>query len=145
MNKLLLIFALTLATSLGASVDSELRLADDARIAAPPAGEADQLAPLLSAELSYGHADGRVQTKAEFLNATHSGRVVYRRYDYRDRVFTQLDENVATMSGRAELAVRVGEKDIAFRLRFLAIWKREEGAWRLFAYQSAKLPAPTLK
>lgn len=125
-----------------ATVQEEVRAADAARVMATIAGNIDRLAPLLSEHLSYGHADGRVQSKAELLAAVGSNRMKYEAYDYEELQITPLDDNVVTLSGRARLRGRLGPQLVAFRLRFLAVWRREDGAWRLFAYQSAQLPAP---
>lgn len=125
-----------------ASVQEEVRAADTARVMATIAGNVDRLAPLLSDHLAYGHADGRVQDKAELLAAVGSSRMKYEAYDYEELQITPLDDNVVTLSGRARLRARIGPQLVAFRLRFLAVWRREDGAWRLFAYQSAQLPAP---
>ncbi len=127
-------------SAVSASVESEVRAADDARISAIIAGDATRLDTLLSEQLSYGHADSRVEGKSEFLAATRSGYMIYRSYDYEERKFTPLSENVVTMSGRAKLAVSMGGVNISFNLRFLAIWQREDGIWQLRAYQSVRIP-----
>lgn len=131
--------ALSAATPLE---DAVLR-ADSARVAATIAGNADRLANLLSDDLRYGQADGRVQTKDEFLAAVLSNEMRYESYDYEELHLTPAGDDVATLSGRARIQVVQDGHPLSFRLRFLAVWKREAGAWRLFAYQSAQLPAPT--
>jgi ketosteroid isomerase-like protein len=55
---------------------------------------------------------------------------------------TRVTDDVALMSGRARLRASAGGVKVAFALRFLAVWRRESGAWRLFAYQSARLAEP---
>ncbi len=123
-----------------APLADDVRAADTARVMATIAGDVPRLAPLLSDELSYGHADGRVQTKADFLGAVQSTRVKYEAYDYEETKITRVDDDVATMTGRAKLRATAGGQHVAFRLRFLSVWRRESGVWRLFAYQSARLP-----
>jgi len=124
-----------------ATIEEEVRTTDAARIRATIAGEAERLAPLLSDRLSYGHADGRVQTKADFLDAVRSHHMRYESYDYEFLQIDRVTDEVAALSGRASLIVRIGEQHVAFRLRFLAVWHREADGWKLFAYQSAQLPA----
>jgi hypothetical protein len=123
-------------------IETAVRAADSARVKATIAGEVKQLAPLLSDQLTYGHADGRIQSKAELLAALGSNALSYETYDYEEMQVTPVDAEVATMTGRARLVVRAHDQRIAFRLRFLAVWHLEPGGWRLFAYQSAQLPAP---
>ena len=69
----------------------------------------------------------------------------YEAYDYDEMNISLLSEDVALINGRASLRVRMNEQQIAFRLRFLAVWHREAGTWRLNAYQSAQIPAPDSK
>jgi len=138
----ILLFIFGLLSPASASVAEDVRTADSNRVLATIAGDADRLADLLSDQLRYGHADGRVQTKEDFLAAVRSNRMRYEAYDYEELQITPTDDNVAILSGRASLRVRMGEQPFAFRLRFLAVWRRESTAWRLFAYQSAQLPSP---
>jgi ketosteroid isomerase-like protein len=121
-------------------LQEEVRTADTARIMATIAGDVTRLAPLLADALTYGHADGRVQTKADFLAAVRSNRLQYEAYDYEELHIVRASDDVAIMTGRAKVRAAAGNNRIAFRLRFLAVWRREDGAWRLSAYQSAPLP-----
>ncbi|MBS0663066.1 MAG: nuclear transport factor 2 family protein [Verrucomicrobia bacterium] len=127
-----------------ATPGDEVRAADTARVMATIAGQVDRLDPLLSSGLIYAHADGRVQTKAEFLAAVKSGRIKYDSYDYDDVKITPVTDEVVIMTGRARLRATAGAVSVAFSLRFQSVWRREDGAWRLFAYQSAKLAEPAV-
>lgn len=139
----LLLLVLATAPGFAASPQEEVRAADTARIMATIAGDAARLEPLLSDALSYGHADGRVQNKADFLAALKTVRVKYEAYDYEELHIARVSDDVATMTGRAKLRATAAGKTVAFRLRFLAVWRREDGAWRLCAYQSVPLPERT--
>ena len=125
------------------SLQEEVRAADTRRVMATIAGDADRVADLLSDDLRYGHADGRVQTKDEFLAAVRSSRMRYEAYDYEEMQIDRASDEIAITTGRASLRVRTTEQHLAFRLRFLAVWRHEAGNWRLLAYQSAQLPAST--
>jgi ketosteroid isomerase-like protein len=126
-----------------ASLQEDVRAADAQRVMATIAGDADRVANLLSDDLRYGHADGRVQTKDEFLAAVRSSRMRYEAYDYEEMQIDRASDDIAVITGRASLRVRTAEQHLAFRLRFLAVWRHEAGNWRLLAYQSAQLPAPS--
>ncbi|MCF7688542.1 MAG: nuclear transport factor 2 family protein [Cephaloticoccus sp.] len=141
----ILFFVFGVLTPVSASIAEDVRSADAKRVLATIAGDANRLADLLSEQLRYGHADGRVQTKEDFLAAVRSNQMRYEAYDYEELQITPTDDNVAILSGRASLRVRMGEQQFAFRLRFLAVWRHEGTAWRLFVYQSAQLPATTTK
>lgn len=122
-----------------ASLEDEVRAADTARVLATIGGNLARLDPLLSSALTYGHADGRVQTKAEFLAAVKGARFKYESYDYDDVKITRVTDEVAIMTGKARLRAKAGEIRVEFALKFLSVWRREDGGWRLFAYQSARL------
>jgi hypothetical protein len=127
-----------------ATLEEDVRVADTARVIATIAGNTSRLEPLLSDALIYAHADGRVQTKADFLQAVKTARIKYEAYDYDDVKVTRVTDEVALMTGRAHLRATAGGVHVAFALRFQSVWRREVGTWRLFAYQSAKLSEPAV-
>jgi hypothetical protein len=122
------------------SVADEVKAADTARVLATVRGDTQRIAALLSDQLHYGHSDGRGQTKEQFIAAVRSSQMKYEAYDYLEREVTPVSDDVATMTGRAKLKVSAGERRLEFVIQFLAIWRRESGAWHLLAYQSAQLP-----
>jgi ketosteroid isomerase-like protein len=141
LRSILLFCCFLSSVTLGAASPAEaVRAADTARVMATIAGDVARLAPRLSDQLSYGHSDGGVQTKAEFLGAVQSNRIKYEAYDYEEVQVVPVADGVATMTGRARLRASAGGQQVAFSLRFLAVWRQEDGAWRLLAYQSARLP-----
>ena len=121
-----------------------MRAADTSRVLATIAGNVTRLEPLLSNSLHYMHADGRVQTKAEFLAAVKTAQIKYEAYNYGDVKVTRVTDDVALMSGRARLRATAGTLHVEFTLSFLSVWRREDGAWRMVAYQSAKLSEPAV-
>lgn len=139
MLRLFLILLCTAGFATAAPAD-EVRAADTARVMATIAGDTNRLAPLLSDALSYGHSNGRAQTKEEFLEAVRSNRVRYEAYDYEETQITPVAPDLALMTGTARLRATAGTERVAFRLRFLSVWRRESGNWQLRAYQSAHAP-----
>lgn len=137
---ILLLLVLSVARLSAASLQEEVRDADTRRVMATIAGDADRVADFLSADLRYGHADGRVQTKEDFLAAVRSNRVRYEAYDYEEMQIDRASDDVAIITGRVSLRARTPEQHVTFRLRFLAVWRNESGNWRLLSYQSAQLP-----
>ena len=138
---LLGLFALPLRAT---TLEEDVRAADTARVLSALRGDADRLSRLLSDGLIYGHADGRVQTKEVFLAAVRTNRIKYDTYDYLETKITRVSDDLALMTGRANLKASSGTEHVAFSIRFLAVWRREDGGWRLFAYQSAKLDGPVV-
>jgi ketosteroid isomerase-like protein len=122
------------------SATKQVEQADAARVRATIAGDATKLGDLLSDDLIYGHNDGRAQTKAEFIQAVASNQVKYQAFDYLDTKLTEVAPGVVTMTGRVRLKASRGDVRVEFTLRFLAVWRSESDQWRLYAYQSARLP-----
>lgn len=134
---LVFLVALTFARGATDSLETQVRAADAARVFATIRADVAKLDPLLSSALVYGHADGRVQDKAEYLHAVAAKRMRYEGYDYEEMKITPLGTDVATMTGRVRLRVTLDGKSARLRIRFLAVWRREDDTWRLFAYQSS--------
>ena len=136
---LLVLIALPLRA---ASVEEEVKIADTARVLSTLRGDADRLSRLLSDSLVYGHLTGGTQTKADLLNAVRTNRIKYEAYDYLEMKITPVSDDVALITGRAHLKASAGTEHVNYAVRFLAVWHRENGEWRLFAYQSTKLADP---
>jgi ketosteroid isomerase-like protein len=135
-------FFLGVAAPLWAASDAlaEVKRADAARVKATISGDATRLAALLADDLSYGHSDGRVQTKAEFISAVSNNQIKYESIDYAETKLRETAPGVVTMTGRVHLKARGGNVQVQFTLRFLAVWREEAGQWRMHAYQSTRLP-----
>jgi hypothetical protein len=123
------------------SIPAEVIAADDGRIAAMVACDRERLAAALSDELHYTHSNGVVETKAQHVDAIISRRLVYRAVDYTERSFQTIAPDVVLMRGRAQMDVRSGDQALLLDLSFLAVWRLEQGAWRLVAWQSSRRPA----
>ena len=83
-----------------------------------------------------------MQTKEVFLAAVRTNRIKYDAYDYQETRITKVTDDVAIMTGHAQLQASMGKEHVAFALRFLSVWRKENGEWRLFAYQSSRLSEP---
>jgi len=136
---LLGVFALPLRAT---TLEEDVSAADTKRVLSTLRSDADRLSTLLSDGLTYGHVDGRVQTKEVFLAAVRTNRIKYEAYDYQEKKITRVSDDLALITGRARLKASAGVQHVDFSIRFLAVWRREDGVWRLFAYQSAKLDEP---
>lgn len=98
------------------------------------------LEALASDQLSYGHSDGRVQNKAEFVAG-----VMNRKMTVKTLTFPELKVSV---SGDAAVARHIylseSEQDGkpgTTKLGALQVWQKQNGGWKLLARQGFKLPA----
>jgi ketosteroid isomerase-like protein len=129
------------ATTTRADPAAEVRAADLQRVQALVKGDRAALAAVLADELIYSHADGRVQTKAELLAALAAGTVTYESYDGPTPI-VRVEGDCAWLAGTAELRASMRGTRVRFALRYLAVYGRRGGAWRLVAYQSTRLDSP---
>ena len=141
--RLLLLLGLAHLPAVAAdSIIDTVRHADDQRVAATLAADKDGLNAALSTELHYTHASGRIDTKASYMGSFLSHSTIYDTYRYVERTFLPAGTGSMLMYGRALIDSRNGEKKTAHDLNFLAVWREENGVWRLLAWQSAENPPP---
>ena len=119
--------------------------ADDERVAASIAADRARLDAILSDELRYAHSNGKVDTKASYVDSIASHRSVYASYDYQSRLFLPAAPGVMLMSGRVLINAGTVENKNLLDLNFLAVWREENGKWRFLAWQSCRNPAPAAK
>jgi ketosteroid isomerase-like protein len=102
------------------------------------AADKAQLEQLAADQLSYGHSDGKVQTKAEFVDG-----VVTRKATVKSLTFPELTVAVAGDAAIARhLYVSEAETDgkpSNVWIGVLAVWQKEDGNWKLLARQGYKL------
>jgi hypothetical protein len=119
----------------------DVRAVDLRRIRALIHADRAELEAVLADDLTYGHGDGRMQTKPDLLTALTSGVVTYQSYDGPPPA-VRIQDNVALLTGVAELEATARGTRVKLWLRYLAVYVKREGAWRLTAYQSSRLEQP---
>ena len=140
-------FALTSALAFGASAlllkDSataqsgdEAAVTQNVEVLRKAILEADKakLEQVAAAQISYGHSDGRVQNKQEFIDG-----VINRKQVQKSLTFPELKVAVV---GNAAIArhVYLGESELdgkqtTTRIAALQLWQKQDGAWKLIARQ----------
>jgi ketosteroid isomerase-like protein len=97
-----------------------------------------QLERLTADQVSYGHSDGRVQSKAEFIDG-----VMTRKAIVKSIAFPDLKVSVA---GDAAIARHLYEsesetdgKPNSVKIGALTVWQKQGGSWKLLARQGYKL------
>ena len=97
----------------------------------------DQVA---AAQISYGHSDGRVETKEQFING-----VMNRKQVQKALTFPELKMFVAGNTAVAR-HIYLGESELdgkqnTTRIGALQVWQKQDGGWKLLARQGFRLPA----
>jgi hypothetical protein len=104
--------------------------------------EADRakLEQVTSAQVSYGHSDGRVETKEQFIHG-----VMTRKQTVKSIEFPELKIAVV---GNAAVARHVylsqselDGKATTTKIGALQVWQKQDGGWKLLARQGFRLPA----
>jgi ketosteroid isomerase-like protein len=100
-----------------------------------------QFEALTAEQLSYGHSAGRVENKAQFIDAATSGRSTWKFITLTDQT-TQIVGNTAivrhTLTGETE---RDGKTN-PVKIGVLMVWHKPDGQWKLLARQAVRLEAP---
>ena len=86
-------------------------------------------------QLSYGHSDGRVQTKAEFTDALVNGKSVLKSISISGQTIS-LAGNIAIVRHRFEADAISNDVPTQPRIRILQVWQKQGGAWRLLVRQA---------
>ena len=95
----------------------------------------DALNRYLADDLSYCHAGGKVQTKAEYIAAVTTGPARYEAMTYRDmqiRVYGK----TAVLTAFADIKL---VNTPQFKVRTLHVYVENNGQWQLVAHESTRL------
>ena len=101
------------------------------------AADKSTLENLTAGELSYGHSSGRIENRAEFIEALTSGKSGFSAIELSDQTVNIVD-NIALVRHVFVGASRKasGEK---LKLSNLTVWLQQQGQWKMVARQAAKL------
>jgi hypothetical protein len=88
-------------------------------------------------EVSYGHSNGWVETKAEMINNLETGYLTYRSFK-EDSLQVTINGNVAHARFIADIEATLNQKDSQFHLKVLEVWVKKGKRWLLFARQAVK-------
>src|ERR1700736_1113801 len=108
--------------------------------AAQAAANAEVLAALCAAELSYSHSDGRVEDKATFIANATNGKSKFLSLAYQDPTIRVVRTAAIVRFhwvGESQ-AVADGKKS-ATNLHILMNWQKQDADWRLLSRAATKL------
>ena len=100
------------------------------------AADKSVLEKLTAAELSYGHSSGRVETKAEFIEALASGKSGFSAIELTGQTVSVVDKIAIVRHTFNATRRKEGDKVKLFNL---TIWMQQQDQWKLLARQAAKL------
>lgn len=100
-----------------------------------------QFEALTADQLSYGHSAGRVENKAQFIDAATSGRSTWKFITLTDQTTQIVGDNAIvrhTLTGETE---RDGKTN-PVKIGVLMVWHKQDGQWKLLARQAVRLEEP---
>ena len=104
--------------------------------------EADKakLEQVTSAQLSYGHSGGRVETKEQFINGVMTRKQVVKSLTFPDLKLSVVG-NAAIVRHIYLAESELDGKATTTRIGALQVWQKQDGTWKLLARQGFRLPA----
>jgi ketosteroid isomerase-like protein len=97
-----------------------------------------RLEQLTADQLSYGHSDGRVETKAQFINGVMNRKAVVKSLTFPDLSVAAVGD--AAIARHIYLSdSETDGKPVNTRIGALQVWQKQDGNWKLLARQGYKL------
>ena len=96
------------------------------------------LKQLLHKDLTYGHSNGWVETKADVIKDLVSGKLAYNKIENKDVKWTVTDD-ISTMRSTTEVKYQLDGKVGELKLHVLQVWLKTNKGWQLLSRQSTKL------
>jgi len=97
-----------------------------------------QLERLGADQLSYGHSDGRVQNKAEFIDGVMTRKATVKSINFPDLKIAVAGDAAITRH-IYESESETDGKPNSVRIGNLQVWQKQGGDWKLLARQGYKL------
>ena len=101
--------------------------------------EKTQLEALCAEQLSYGHSDGRVENKAQFINGVMTRKAILKSLTLSDHTIAIVGTDAIVRHTWASESETDG-KLTSTKIGVLQVWQKQDGAWKLLARQSVRPP-----
>jgi len=102
------------------------------------AKDTNVLKQLLHKDLSYGHSNGWVETKADVIKDLVNGKLAYNKINTNNTTWT-ITNTVATMRNSSDINFELDGKPGELHLHVFQVWLKTNKGWQLLARQSTKL------
>ena len=99
-----------------------------------------KLAQVTSDQVSYGHSDGRVETKEQFINGVMTRKQVVKSLTFPDLKVSVVG-NAAIVRHIYMAESELDGKATTTKIGALQVWQKQDGTWKLLARQGFRLPA----
>ncbi len=120
-------------------VEHEIRHREIRRFEAMVRGDLPALDDILSDDLTYTHATGVFETKAEFIAKLKSGQTKYESFAP-ENMLVRIYGTTAVVTGTARVKVQAKGEHLSFQLRFTDVYVKKDDQWQMVAWQATRLP-----
>lgn len=96
------------------------------------------LQAIASDKLSYGHSNGKIEDKAEFIRALVSGESDFKTINLTKQTITVVDNTAMVRHELSAETANSGTPGTA-HLSVLLVWVHQNGGWKLLARQAVKI------
>ena len=103
------------------------------------AADKSALEKLSASELSYGHSSGRIENRAEFIEALTSDQSGFSAIDLSDQTVIVVDKIGIVRHVFAGYSRKTPGEAGRVKLAILTVWVQRQEQWKLLARQAAKL------
>ena len=100
------------------------------------AADKPALEKLTAAELSYGHASGRMENKAEFIEALTSGKSGFSAIELTNQTVNVFEKIGIVRHGFVGASRKTPGENL--KLSILTVWLQQQDQWKLLARQAVK-------
>ena len=97
------------------------------------------LKSVLHKDLSYGHSNGWIQSKADIMNDFKSGKLTYSKIENNSSAIITISKKYATVKTNTNAEGAVNGTAFKLTLHIMQFWIKTKKGWQLIARQSAKL------
>ena len=96
------------------------------------------LSGLLADDVTYGHTNGIIQTKAQLIRSVVSGEQDYKSIDPSDMKI-RVYENTGVVTMNSKVIMNYQNKPLEMNMFVTLVWIKNNNDWKLVARQSVKL------
>jgi ketosteroid isomerase-like protein len=120
----------------------EVMAASDAWKLAMMKKDAAGLQKLMHEDMIYSHSSGMMQTKADVIKATTTGKTVIEAMDFSETT-VRVYGNMALIRANVEMRNATDGKATTYHTNVLHVWLKGPDGWQMVSRQATQLSPPT--
>lgn len=135
---LLAVFCLSAVCGYAQNKITAIQNAETARFKAMMNKDTVALKRLIAGQLVYIHSNGLTESKSDFIHSVGSGKIVYAKMTPESNQVIRWGRTAA-VNGVVQVEGMVLANPFNIKLRYLSVYHREHGIWKLVRWQSTKV------